>query len=291
MATPRQVSANRKNTEKSAGPKSTIGKNTFHLNVLRHILTAEEQILPGESRADFDLLEAQFYEEFPPENGLEDFLLGQLIACAWRLRRVAQVESGVFQHFQELIDNPPPRIVGIAGVSGEDYLPFDDGRGTDAGGGGAANWPTPGSRTDPEEPGSRTDSEEPGSRTDSEEPGSRTDSEGIASSAAAAAEAGATENSSGEGYWAGQASRAAQSGVTLPPEHSVARQPNDPAEHRSPYVLSAPLAPSAPANLGQAFLKASADTDAFAKIYRHETAIRAGFYRAYEELHRMRAVR
>lgn len=70
-----------------------------------------------------------------------------------------------------------------------------------------------------------------------------------------------------------------------------ARQPNDPAEHRSPYVLSAPLAPSAPANLGQAFLKASADTDAFAKIYRHETAIRAGFYRAYEELHRMRAVR
>ena len=211
MATPRQVSANRKNTEKSAGPKSTIGKNTFHLNVLRHILTAEEQILPGESRADFDLLEVQFYEEFPPENGLEDFLLGQLIACAWRLRRVAQVESGVFQHFQELIDNPPPRIVGIAGVSGEDYLPFDDGRGTDAGGGGAANWPTPGSRTDPEEPGSRTDSEEPGSRTDSED---------IASSAAAAAEAGATENSSGEGYWAGQASRAAQSGVTLPPEHS-----------------------------------------------------------------------
>jgi len=189
MATPRQVSANRKNTEKSARPKSTIGKNTFHLNALRNILTAKEQILPGESRADFDLLEVQFYEEFPPENGLEDFLLGQLIACAWRLRRVAQVESGVFQHFQELIDNPPPRIVGIAGVSGEDYLPFDDGRGTDAGGGGAANWPTPGSRTD---------------------------SEDMASSAAAAAEAGATENSSG----AGQASRAAQSGVTLPPEHS-----------------------------------------------------------------------
>jgi hypothetical protein len=191
---------------------------------------------------------------------------------------VAQVESGVFQHFQELIDNPPPCIVGIAGVSGEDYLPFDDGRSTDAGGGKAANWPTPGRRTDPEEPGSRTDSEDMAPAA-------------AATAAAAAAEAGATENSSGEGYWASQASRAAQSGVTLPPEHSMAPQPNDPAEHRSPYVLSAPLAPSAPANLGQAFLKASADTDAFAKIYRHETAIRAGFYRAYEELHRMRAVR
>ena len=29
MATPRQVSANRKNAEKSTGPKSTIGKMNF----------------------------------------------------------------------------------------------------------------------------------------------------------------------------------------------------------------------------------------------------------------------
>ena len=48
-----------------------------------------------------------------------------MITCAWRLRRVAKVESDVFQHFQAEIDNPPARIVGIAGVSGFDDPAYD----------------------------------------------------------------------------------------------------------------------------------------------------------------------
>ncbi len=202
MVKSKQNSANRRNAQKNTGPRSAKGKKAVRLNALRHGLAAESQVLPGENRADFDHLEAQFYAQYPPESGLEGFFLEQMVACAWRLRRVTQVESDVFQHFQEQLDNPPPRIVGIAGVSGFDDPSFDDGEDGDTG--GADNWQNAG----------------------------------------------------------------------------------------APAYITAPSAPpAAAASPGQAFLKANTEADLFVKIDRHEATIRAGFYRAYHELQRLRAAR
>jgi hypothetical protein len=198
MASSRQISANRKNAQKNTGPKSVEAKESVRLNALRHGLSAAAQILPGENQAEFDHLEAQFTSEYPPESGLEGFFLDQMITCAWRLRRVAKVESDVFQHFQAEIDNPPARIVGIAGVSGFDDPAYD---GEAA---GPDNWQDAG----------------------------------------------------------------------------------------APTFITAPSAPPAvAATPGQAFLKASTEADLFAKIDRHEATIRAGFYRAFYELQRLRAAR
>lgn len=139
MVKSKQNSANRRNAQKNTGPKSAEGKNAVRLNALSHGLSAEMQVLPGENRADFEHLEAQIFAQYPPESGLEGFFLEQMVACAWRLRRVTQVESDVFRHFQQLIDNPPPRIVGIAGVSGFDDTPFEEGGENAA---GADDWQT-----------------------------------------------------------------------------------------------------------------------------------------------------
>ena len=96
MATPKQEAANRRNARKSTGPKSAEGKNAVRLNALSHGLRSEAHILPGESRDDFEQLEEQFFAEFQPQGPLETFLLGQMITCAWRLRRAARVETGLF---------------------------------------------------------------------------------------------------------------------------------------------------------------------------------------------------
>jgi hypothetical protein len=110
MATAKQISANRRNAKKSTGPRSARGKKSVHLNALRHGLRAEAYILPGENRDDLARLEAQFVSEYQPRGALECFLLGQMITGAWRLGRVAEVESGVFAYFQKLLSLPPPSI-------------------------------------------------------------------------------------------------------------------------------------------------------------------------------------
>ena len=46
MSTPKQIAANRRNAQKSTGPRTTAGKAKTRLNPLKHGLTAETIVLP-----------------------------------------------------------------------------------------------------------------------------------------------------------------------------------------------------------------------------------------------------
>ena len=51
MATPKQISANRRKARKSTGPQTKRGKKFSHLNALGHgLLAASVVLLPGEKR-------------------------------------------------------------------------------------------------------------------------------------------------------------------------------------------------------------------------------------------------
>ncbi len=52
MSTPKQIAVNRRNAEKSTGPRTAEGKAKTRLN-LKHGLTAETILLPFESQHDF----------------------------------------------------------------------------------------------------------------------------------------------------------------------------------------------------------------------------------------------
>ena len=96
MASDAQIEANRLNAQRSTGPQTENGKRAVRYNALKHGLLAEASLLPGEDAALFRLLAEELRAQFEPVGELEQFLVDRITSCAWRLRRVLQVEAGLF---------------------------------------------------------------------------------------------------------------------------------------------------------------------------------------------------
>jgi hypothetical protein len=87
MASERQIEANRKNAEKSTGPKTPDGKATSSQNALKTGLDAKSEVLRCESRPEYDLLIAEYYARFQPAIPEERSLVDDLIEAEWLSRR------------------------------------------------------------------------------------------------------------------------------------------------------------------------------------------------------------
>ena len=96
MTSKKQVDSNRLNARQSTGPSTAKGKTAIKHNAVRHGLTANTLVLPGENAEEFELLRDQFIDDFKPETVLEQCLVERLVTAAWRLRRVLRVETGMF---------------------------------------------------------------------------------------------------------------------------------------------------------------------------------------------------
>ncbi len=96
MTTERQVEANRRNAQRSTGPKTEKGKAVAKFNALRHGLTAKEVVIPGEDEEAFMDLRDRLVRELDPEGVLESQLVDRIAVGLWRLRRVWSVEAGIF---------------------------------------------------------------------------------------------------------------------------------------------------------------------------------------------------
>src|SRR5579859_7544362 len=94
----RQLTANRRNAQKSTGPKTPNGKAVSKLNALKHGLLAQSVIVQGhkfkESPCEFKKLCQEFYNELAPVGPLEELLVNQIVQATWRLRRARKAESG-----------------------------------------------------------------------------------------------------------------------------------------------------------------------------------------------------
>ena len=88
MATERQIQANRRNAQKSTGPKTPRGRAAVRLNSLKHGLNAKTLILPGENRADYKALLHSLEAEHQPTTPRERRLVMQSAKATWRLRRI-----------------------------------------------------------------------------------------------------------------------------------------------------------------------------------------------------------
>jgi hypothetical protein len=100
MSTQAQIDANRRNAQKSTGPKTQEGRAAVRLNGVKHGLTAETLILAGESAEDFQALLDAFEAEQQPETALEATIVRKAAICTWRLQRVYRAEAGFF-HWRE----------------------------------------------------------------------------------------------------------------------------------------------------------------------------------------------
>ena len=98
MATQKQIDANRRNAQKSTGPRSPEGKASSSMNALKSGLHAESELLPYEDAATYDALIARFYADHNPATALECEYLDEIIYCTWILRRLRRAEAQLWQY-------------------------------------------------------------------------------------------------------------------------------------------------------------------------------------------------
>jgi hypothetical protein len=96
MTSKKQIEANRRNARKSTGPKTPEGKAAVHLNALKHGLLSQEILLPEEDEEALRGLGEQLRAELKPVGVLESLLIDRIVSGYWRLRRMGQVEVGIF---------------------------------------------------------------------------------------------------------------------------------------------------------------------------------------------------
>ncbi len=108
MTTEKQTLANRRNARKSTGPRAEQGKYRSRQNAIRHGLTAETVILGLEHPSDYTKFEQAIIADYRPITAIEYQLVMRLASLLWRLRRVAAIESGLFQIQAEIIGKRRP---------------------------------------------------------------------------------------------------------------------------------------------------------------------------------------
>lgn len=93
MATERQILANRKNAQKSTGPRTAEGKATSSKNALIHGLTTQASLLEWEDCEAYRALHQSVHDSFKPLDLVQRELSDYITNLLWRLRRARTYEA------------------------------------------------------------------------------------------------------------------------------------------------------------------------------------------------------
>jgi hypothetical protein len=89
---------NRNNAYHSTGPRTEAGKQRSCLNALRHGLTGQTVVMPAEDLEAYQHHVQGFVDEYHPQGATETQLVQSLADAAWRLNRVAVLETNLLTH-------------------------------------------------------------------------------------------------------------------------------------------------------------------------------------------------
>jgi hypothetical protein len=95
MTRARRRQINRTNSQQSTGPKTEAGKRQSSLNALRHGLTGQIVVMPHEDLEAYQRHLKLYKDEYNPEGVTEADLVQALADTAWRLNRVAALETNL----------------------------------------------------------------------------------------------------------------------------------------------------------------------------------------------------
>ena len=93
MASGAQILANRRNAQKSTGPRTSEGKAAVSQNAVKHGLLARHDVISSESQADFDIYRRQLLDELTPVSPMESMLAERIVSLSWRLKRVSKIQN------------------------------------------------------------------------------------------------------------------------------------------------------------------------------------------------------
>jgi hypothetical protein len=83
----KRAEANRRNAQKSTGPRTAEGKARSRFNAVKHGLRAATPILPGEDGDAFQARMAAWTNDLKPGDDVERFLVGRAVQLSWQLER------------------------------------------------------------------------------------------------------------------------------------------------------------------------------------------------------------
>jgi len=93
MSTESQIRANRRNAQKSTGPRSRQGRAAISQNAVKHGLLTRQNVISSESQADFDLYREQMFAELAPLSPMESMLAERIVSLSWRLKRAGRIQN------------------------------------------------------------------------------------------------------------------------------------------------------------------------------------------------------
>jgi hypothetical protein len=103
MTSLRQIESNRRNAQKSTGPKTETGKQRASRNAVRHGLSAETVVKLVEDPDDYQAFELAITTDYDAETAVERELVLRLASLLWRLRRATSIETGLLQIRDEML--------------------------------------------------------------------------------------------------------------------------------------------------------------------------------------------
>jgi hypothetical protein len=92
----KQLEANRRNAQRSTGPRTDEGKKVSALNARRHNLTGQVTAMTEADRIMHDAFSASIVESLAPEGAMETQIAQRIATDSWRLNRVSAVEDNLF---------------------------------------------------------------------------------------------------------------------------------------------------------------------------------------------------
>jgi hypothetical protein len=90
---PAKAAANRRNAEKSTGPRTAQGKEKSKFNAVKHGQTARSALLPGEDPAALNALRETLLDDLQPRNSLEATLIVRIADDKWICDRSEQAAA------------------------------------------------------------------------------------------------------------------------------------------------------------------------------------------------------
>jgi len=89
---PEKLAANRRNAQKSTGPRSAAGKSRARLNALKHGVTAQIPVLPGEDPALFFARVDDYKAGLQPQSAFESDMIERMALMSWQFDRAARAD-------------------------------------------------------------------------------------------------------------------------------------------------------------------------------------------------------
>ena len=119
MATQAQIIANRRNAQRSTGPRTPSGKTLASQNSLKHGLLARRNVITTESQEEFDHHRDALLNELDAQTPMESMLADRIVSLSWRLKRADLTQNQAIDTLiEETTTNPLAKLAKSFGIKG-----------------------------------------------------------------------------------------------------------------------------------------------------------------------------